>query len=333
MPVRLLACARVFTAIAALFLLTGIARADKRRAALVNANDVLARQVAIALATWDLEVRQVPWASLGGEMPEAAAEARKVADAFDVEAVIWISNVRSRPALWIYDVEAGHAVTRPLPSAGVPSDVADAASLALTVKTLMRTTNAAPPSERIGAGAERPVGPLGVLRAEADAGGRLFATKSGSPDARFAITALWFPKFLDQYAGLALGVAAGPGVGVETPDFTGRLFDVAFAPALRFAFPIGRFALEPSIGPVIHLTRIDGASPQSATHAGASRVDPSLDGSLLFSYALTRGVSVGLRGGLSYLLQYQRYLIQGQPVLEVSPLHVSASAVIGARFL
>jgi hypothetical protein len=314
----------------AVVLAAGAARADKRRVALVNGNDTLERQVRIALATWDLEVRRVQWAAIMGAMPEAATEARKIADANDVDAVVWVADAEQRYSLWVFDVDAGHAVTRPLAS-GVPTDTADAASLALTVKTLLRSTNAAPPAERIGAGAERPIGALGVLRAEADGGVRFLTTQGGGTEPRFSLTALWLPKFLGQYAGLALGVAAGPGVAVKSSDFTCRFLDFGLTPAVRVRFPIGHFAIEPSVGPTIHFTRLDGAASQRGTDARTTRVDPSLDGSLLVSYSLTRGVDLGVRAGASYLLKYQRYLVAGDPVLELSPVQVSASFVIGAR--
>jgi hypothetical protein len=134
----------------ALVLLSGLARAAHRKVALVNANDVLERQVRIALSPWDLDVERLEWAAFSAGMPSAAREARRVAEARKVDAVVWISDAprtadspASEHALWIYDAAEDQIVSRPLPQ-GVPQDAASAASVALTLKTLMRSSTVAP---------------------------------------------------------------------------------------------------------------------------------------------------------------------------------------------
>ncbi len=315
----------------AVALVATTAHASPRRVALVNGSDVLDRQIRIALSAWELDVERVDWTSLSNGMPGAAFQAREIAEVHKVAAVVWISETGKDHALWVYDADEGQIVTRPLTME--PTDAASAASLALTLKTLMRSTTAAPPHERIGAGSESPVGPAGVFRLEADGGARMLASDAAKFELRVGITGLWFPRLFDQYAGLAVGFASGPGVAVRSDAFAGRFLDVSFAPALRLRFPLGaHVGLEPSIGTTIHLTRLDGAAILRDGAAKSTRVDPSLDASLLFSVALTRGVGLGVRAGALYVLRYQRYLVDGQPILELSPLQLSASLVAIARF-
>jgi hypothetical protein len=332
---------RFASALAALALVlgAGAARAEHRRVALVNANDALERQMKIALSPWDLDVERVDWTGLSAGMPSAAREARRVAETRKVDAVVWISDAPRGPdspasenALWIYDAAEDQIVTRPLPQ-GVPQDAPSAASVALTVKTLMRSSTIAPPAERIGAAADRTIGPLGVFRAEAEGGGRGLALKTPTrAELRFGVNLVWLPGFLGQYAGLALGVSAGPGAATSTDAFTGHFLDFAVTPSLRFRVPIGsRFAIEPGIGGGVHLTTLDGAAQGRNTPVQETHWDPSLDGSILFAFSLGRGVDVGLRGYGSYLGRYQRYTVRDTSVVELSPVYVGGSLVLGAR--
>jgi hypothetical protein len=332
---------RLASALVALALASApsVARAAHRKVALVNANDALERQVRIALSPWDLDVERVDWTGLSAGMPSAAREAHRVAESRKVDAVVWISDApraadspASEHALWIYDAAEDQIVSRPLPQ-GVPQDAASAASVALTVKTLMRSSTVAPEAERIGAAADRAIGPLGVFRAEADGGIRALALKNAETlELRFGVNLLWWPRFLDQYAALGVGVNAGPGAAISTDAFTGRFLDIAFAPHLRFHVPLGsRVAIEPAVGMSLHLTTLDGAAQERSTPVRETRWDPSGDASLLFSVSLGRGVDVGLRGSGSYLGRYQRYLVRQTPVLELSPFQLGAALVLAAR--
>ncbi len=329
MPLRLVASALLALAIA---FAARTASAERRTVALVNGNEVVERQVRIALSTWELDVRHVDWTSLSSGMPGAAKEARQVADAQKVDLVVWISETGQSHALWVFDAQAGHIVTRPL-SMAPPTDAPNAASLALTLKTLMRSTTAAPVEERISS--ERALMPAaGVFRVEAYGGPRKLATVGSSADLRIGLGALWFPSFLGEYAALGLNFAAGPGVGVANDSFAGRFLDLGLGVAIRGRLPLGtRFAIEPEVGPALHFTSLDGATTVQAGNVPvkSTQRDAALDGSVLFSFALSRAVSLGLRGGGSYLFRYQNYTVGGARVLELSPLQLHGAIVLGAR--
>ncbi len=304
------------------------ARAERRTVALVNGNDVVERQVRIALSTWELEVKHVDWTSLSSGMPGAALEARQVADAQKVEIVVWISETGQSHALWVFDAKAGHIVTRPL-SMAPPTDAANAASLALTLKTLMRSTTAAPANERIG-DAEPGMPGAGYFRVEASGGARMFANAGGA-DLRIGVGAFWFPRPLGDYMGLGFGFAAGPGVGVATGTFAGRFLDLAAGPVLRGRIPLGtRFTLGPEAGPQLHFTSLDGATSAGAQVRSTHR-NVSLDGSVVLSFALSQAVEVGLRGQAAYLFLYQNYVVGSESALKLAPVQLTGALVLGAR--
>ena len=305
------------------------ASAERRTVALVNGNDVVERQVRIALSTWELDVRHVDWTSLSSGMPGAAIEARQVAEAQKVELVVWISETGQTHALWVFDAKAGHIVTRPL-SMAPPTDAANAASLALTLKTLMRSTSAAPVEERIGSADDPGIPAAGIFRIEASGGARMLASAGGA-DLRIGVDALWFPRFLGDYAGLGFGFAAGPGVGVAKDAFAGRFLDLTVGPILRGRVPLGtRFAIGPEVGPSLHLTSLDGATSDGAP-VRSSQSNVSLDGALFLSFALSRAVEVGVRGQAAYLFLYQNYAVHSESVLKLAPVQLTGALVLGAR--
>jgi hypothetical protein len=283
------------------------------------------------LSAWDLGVRRVDWTSLSSGMPGAAREARQVADAFKVDAVVWISETGRDHALWIFDAATGQTVARPL-SVSTPVETADAAAVALTVKTLLRATLAAPPAERLGAGTEPPIGAAGIIRLEAEGGSRFFSSDAAVPEARFGLSALWFPRPLGYRLGADVGVSIGPGVAVQSGDFSGHFLDLSVSPALRGRVPLGAgFALEPGAGMTLHVTHLDGAAALRGVNVSTSRLDSSADASLLCTYAVAGGVTLGLRVSGSYLLRYQRYLVDGAPILTLAPIQASGGLVLGAR--
>ena len=64
--------------------------------------------------------------------------------------------------------------------------------------------------------------------------------------------------------------------------------------------------------------RLDGTIAESAQPVDTLRVVPAAEFELRAQYALTRWLGLGLRGGLSLMLRPQRYLVRGEPVLELA---------------
>ena len=121
-----------------------------RRLALVEPGPELLSAVVAALRPWGLQVLPVQGPGPGASAPENNLRARALAQALDAEAVAWLSRHDDAYALWVYDRASDHAVERAVPRPP-PFDAAAAASVALTVKTLMRHSAAAPVVERFGA--------------------------------------------------------------------------------------------------------------------------------------------------------------------------------------
>src|SRR5690606_34545597 len=127
--------------------------------------------VRAALAGWPIEVVIEPEGAPGSTMPGSAARARALAEGHGAAAVVWLGRDDGGLALWVYDRESGRAVTRPLPAAP-PYDEPTAAAVALTVKTLLRHSTAAPAPARYGAS-----------EAAAATGGELASAPATAPDA------------------------------------------------------------------------------------------------------------------------------------------------------
>jgi len=130
------------------------------RVALVDPGSELEAAARAALEPWGIELAIVPGPSPGATAPESNAAARALASAHGVSAVVWVSVHEGGYALWVYDLATHHVIERAL-ATGPPFDGATAAAVALSVKTLLRHSAAAPPQERYGASsAAAPIAPL-----------------------------------------------------------------------------------------------------------------------------------------------------------------------------
>jgi hypothetical protein len=138
----------VLLAVLSAALLVAMARAGETRVAVLNPDRNLLNAVSVALSPWGLRV--VPFQGTPPPQdPTAATEsARRMAQAQVAGVVLWIAEPASGPpSLWMYDAQTEQLTVRPLPRAP-PYDDAAAAATALTIKTVLRSTTAAPLQER-----------------------------------------------------------------------------------------------------------------------------------------------------------------------------------------
>ena len=289
--------------------------AGPRRVVLVGGNEVLKRQIEIALAAWNLEVMAVSQAPLVPQMPRAALQAHDIAAQYGAGGVVWIGELAHEYSLWFYDAQSDQVVTRPL-GGGESEDPATAAGLALTVKTLLRSSTVAPPEERIGARR----GP-GVLRIEAAGGGQLATGVGDGFDLRLdAAVAFWPGRF-----GVAARVRTGPGTSVDGQSFAGRFGDTSFGAAVRTRLVLSpALTLEPGVGGSLHRTTLDGAI-MSGPAVHENFIDASLDAALALDVAIGERVRLGPMAGLSAFLNKQRYLVNGAPVADLGQLQIELS--------
>lgn len=161
-----------------------------RRIVLVGADEVSTSAVFSALAAWDVEVVCVHRACLPAA--DAEASARKHAAVNHADAVSWISVSQAGIAtLIVVDMADGRVTTRSLDKAP-PYDEATAAAIALTVKSVLRSTTLAPAAERThraeattgtGTGVELEVGGgvsrsnVGTMEGRGDLGMSLWPTR------------------------------------------------------------------------------------------------------------------------------------------------------------
>ena len=214
----------VNTVVLCLMLLARPARAQDRSLALIDADGELAHAISLALSPWGVTARLTHEPSPGIDLPMAAHRAAELCQRLAVGVVVWVSVTEQGSLLWIYDVETNEVITRELPERPPFSSPA-AASVALSLKALLRTTTVAPPVERVGAppvvvplpATDRALGSRHKLTLEASGNVRFFAPGSRLVYGR--IGGLWWfrPGSTRLGAGLFFGVELRHGRPAGTP--------------------------------------------------------------------------------------------------------------------
>ncbi len=315
--------------------------------ALVDPGEHLASAARASLEPWGVEVLAIPPPSPGASMPATSEAARAVALAHGAAAVVWVSVAGDSHALWIYDLESDSVTARRLLTPP-PFDAPVAAAVALSIKTLLRHSAVAPEADRLVAPSEdrapvalRDHARTAVQRADTPphsdshldfaghASARFDRTQPGTIELRVGFGLWWWPG--SGPIGLAFRLASGPGVGVDHELFRGRFVDteISLAGALRWSSN-GALRVSLTAGLSTHVTLLEGTVLSDAQPAESIRVDPSLDAELGIDWLVTRSVRIGMRGGLSWLLLTQRYLVRGNTILTLSALAFEAGLSLGA---
>ena len=313
---------------------------------MINGDPVLVEAISHALSPWGLRVFLVTVTEVASDMPSAATQARDIASGSPAEALVWITaiaNGSTSDSLWIYDAATQQIVVRPL-GASAPFDAATAASIALSVKTLLRSTTVAPIPEQIAGPPPvrealppplppslppaRPVAPPPALaprlRLEAAVGLRVLPGE-GRAETRPSLALSFWPTRFSGRVGVALGAALGPGISIEQNAFTGTYTDTTLALAGRFRAPVGAFEIELAAGASAHFTGIDGNLGAPSLHVGTRRVDAALDAGATFLLPVSPRVDIGAVVGLSYFSRYQSYFASAQPLFALSPFEPSTA--------
>jgi hypothetical protein len=324
-----MACRMLLAVLAALILvlIASDALAARSRVALVRPDANLQRSVVVALSPWDIEVVTSNATPPGSALPEAERNAEAIARDLHADAVAWISEGESGAVLWMYDVATNHVASRVLGDRP-PFDDTTSAAVALSLKTLLRSSTVAPEPERFGASAPEP--PPAVFRIEGEAGARFLPHDVS--ELRGALGFAVWPSSLAEHLGFGLMASIGPGVRVDTSAFSGHFSDFSLSPSLRTRFGSGRFAIEPALGASMHLTALNGNALLTAEPLSAHRVDASLDAAVAFDVRFG-AVMLGARVGVAYILHYQRYLVGDDLVLSVAPLVLDFALRISAGIL
>jgi len=265
-----------------------------------------------ALRDWGVEIVASDEPSLGAKVPEVYDRAKDVAGRHKASAVVWLADSHGRPALWIYDSEEGLLATRQLKDTE-NIDEATAAALALSIKTILRHSQIAPPDERLKALAEKPRPPSLILAAIF--GTRLRSVSGTSADLRFGVDVQYARPSHPRLSGY-MRVVTGPGLGVNEAELDGRLADTSLGFGVGVtAFRHPGLEAQVRLGADIHVTRLEGTLTGLGRSAEVRRLNPAASGSFQATIPLTYRFRVGGIAGTELMARRQDYRILGQTVL------------------
>ncbi len=336
-----------------------IARAEGRRVVVTNGDPLLVKAISRSLSPWGLEIVVVTGPAFEQDIRGAVSRARETAADAHAVAVVWTAptvNEGAAESLWVYDAATEQVVVRPL-SASPPFDMPMAASIALSVKTVLRSTTVAPPGEQTasppavapvaspapvlppafvasaaGGVLARPADQRWRIRLEAAFGLRVLASDPARIEPRAGLAVSVWPAGQRANVGVALGVVSSTGVPIDRATFTGTFMDTALGLAGRYRIPLHVLYVELAAGASAHFTSIRGNDAISGARAGTSRVNSSLDTSAVVALPLSARVDLALVFQLSYLLRYQSYSLSAAPVFALSPFEPSTSLRFAVTF-
>jgi hypothetical protein len=150
-------------------------------------------------------------------------------------------------------------------------------------------------------------------RVETIVGARAPTGGSVSMEPRVALGAsVWHAASL----GLGLQVQAGPGVSMGSSVFQGELREGALEATARVRVRGDRWiAFEFLAGPSLVLSSLDGQALATGKSLYALRLDPAINAGTIVDLTPESNISVGLVFDASSLLRFQRYELDGMPLL------------------
>jgi hypothetical protein len=309
------------------------AQAEPERVVLAGMPANLADATDTVLVPWRIARVRVARAP-AADQDQARRDAKLLAARTRAGAVVWVARTPQGPTLWVYDASSGQLLSRPLPAAP-PYDDPTAASVALSIKTLLRHSSVAPPAERIAPAAA--VARLPSYTWDARSVLRLSRpgpdTAGWSLEPRLGLGVTWWPTFLPGRHGLALQVEAGPGQRIDKSGFGGRFYDVSAAAALRRHIALRRWldarvAIVPMAGLSLHLARVSGELQPGRESAHVNRIVPSVDTALDVQARISRSVWLGLGLHAALMTRTQDYEFAQRPISNAPILLLSAGIAV-----
>jgi hypothetical protein len=313
-------------------LVTSAAEAREGRVVVIDVDPRVADALVVALSPWSLTVVRFRGPTPTVDFDAASARARAIAAEQHAGAIVWIAPPRppdEQATLWVYDAETLQLAVRPL-SASEPFDDAAAAAVALSVKTVLRASPLSAPEPPTEASrpaqpeapspapspptASPPASPSTAWRVETILAARAPTGANAVAEPRAALGASVWPTSFHGHGGIGLAIQAGPGVSVETgAGFHGELREFSVEATARVRAQAHWFALELEGGPGLFLTSLSGQV--QGANLSALRLDPSLSLGGTFDINPSPRVSLGLLVDGSALLRFQRYWLDGAPLL------------------
>jgi hypothetical protein len=308
-----------------------VGASGRHRIVVLGSDEELLRALSVSLSPWGVETTQSDLPPPEASQPAAVEGASTLARQLRVEAVVWISRTERGSLLWVFDARAGDVTTRIL-SERPPFDSAAAASVALSVKTVLRSSVVAPPDERFGAQQPPPpVEPAPAKRVFAlEVGAGTHWVAEGQAEPRLTLGAVaWVAAA--RRVGLTLDWAYGPGLDIDEDGFRGRYRELVASGGVRF-----RWLNEPdisaalSLGGGVHWVKLEGTLVDSELERTVHRVNASIDADANIDVHFDR-FYLGALLGVACSPGYQRYLVEGEPVFSPWPFVVGLGGYGGVE--
>jgi hypothetical protein len=276
------------------------------------------RAVTTALEPWRIEVIALP----GNPAGLSLQRARAVAEEQRAGAVIWVAASQDGHVLHLYDAHSGQVMSRALPS-GPPFSEPVAASLALSIKTMLRHGPLAPAHGRgPGAWAEPD------LIIDSRIGLRMLPAQG--PELRFGLALVWTPRFKGSSYSVAARVDTGLGVSLDVNNFVGNITDIALGmEVLRRIHLTRRIEVDGLLGGSLHRTYLLGLIGESKREAEVLRWHPSADAGLVLRARLLSGLYAGAHLSGSYFPRRENYVLYGMPIISSPRYAVEAGVGLG----
>lgn len=286
--------------------------------ALVGVPDNVEHAVITALEPWNIEVIALP-----AQPDELLLQrARELAEQHRAGAAIWLAQSSQGHVLRLYDAHSGQVMARALPS-GPPFSEPMAASLALSIKTMLRHSRLAPADHPASAGWPEP-----DLLIDSRVGVRIPSQQGMQP--RFGLALTWTPEFIGSSYAVAARVDTGLGISLDVNDFVGNFTDIAIGIEVQRRFRLaGRISFDALLGGTLHYTYLRGLIDGATREAVAARWNPSADAGLLVRVRLLSGLYASAHIVSSYFPRRQNYVLYGSAIISSPRYAVEAGTGLG----
>lgn len=305
--------------------------AHERRLALINPDPELDHAVALALSPWGISVLVKQEEPPGTALPTASERARVLALEWGASVVVWISPEQQGSLLWIYETDTDSVSTRQL-GVAPPFSSPNAASVALTLKSLLRTMEARPaPAPQPAASPPPPPpndapAPRFTLSAELDL--RYIARQAH--ELRGALGGVWWLGAQPTRWGLGLKASAGPGIDLERATFNGQLRQLSLSAEVTWKLAANHFIASSLVGGAsAHYVELSGFDRELGRGTELRRIAPSIDAGTEVALSPLPSASLGFGVKAMYFPAPARYLAQGAPVLETWPVAAEFGVRLG----